>query len=117
MLGIRMAIFARMKLHRLLLAVFFLPAIRSSTFSQTPDQHPLQQFVLSRHTFFDFGPPHDHYEICLVKQAKKGSEVQRITLTPEANKCYAPAKTEFVEKVSPLSVEELLSGTNPLQDS
>ncbi len=102
-----------MKLHSLLVAVFFLPTIPSCTFSQTRDQNPPRQFVLGRHTYFDFGPPHDYYEIYLVKQAKKGSEVQRITLTPETNKCYAPAKTEFVERTSPLSVEELLSGTNP----
>jgi TonB family protein len=108
-----MVISAHMKLHPLLLAMFFVPTIPSQAYSQTGHQSPPQQFVLGRHTYFDFGPPHDYYEIYLVKQAKKGSVVQRITLTPAANQCYAPAKTEFVEKTSPFSVEELLGGTNP----
>ncbi|HTB93680.1 MAG TPA: TonB family protein [Candidatus Sulfotelmatobacter sp.] len=108
-----MVIYARMNLHRLLLTLFFLPTFPSPIFSQVEDFNGPQQFVLGRHTFFDFGPPNDYYEIYLVKQTKEGSEVQRITLTPAANKCYAPAKTEFVEKTAPSSVKDLLGGTDP----
>ena len=63
---------------------------------------------MGRHTYFDFGPPNDYYEIYLVRQAKEGSEVERITLTPEANKCYATARTEYVVKEVTSSVIDLL---------
>ena len=108
-----MVIYARMKLHSLLLAVFFLPTFPLQTLSQTQDLTPPQQFIVGRHTYFDFGPPNDYYEIYLVKQTNAGSEVERITLTPEVNKCYAPAKTEFVEKAVPSSVKEFLGSTDP----
>jgi len=75
------------------------------------------QFIVGRHTFFDFGPPTDYYEIFVVKQADDGSKVQKITLTPEVNKCYAPAKVELAEGISKSPVVELLGGLDPCRIS
>ena len=97
----------------MLVVALFLPSIFSPALSQTLDLKPPQQFVVGRHTFFDFGPPNNYYEVYVVKQAKGGSRVQRITFTPEVNKCFAPAKTEYVEKSVSFTVEDLLGGTNP----
>ncbi|HTZ49893.1 MAG TPA: hypothetical protein VMH20_20070 [Verrucomicrobiae bacterium] len=70
-------------------------------------------FVLGVNTYFDFGPPNNYYEIFIVAPTTAGSKVEKFTLTPLARKCTAPEKTEYVEKISTLSVKELLAGVDP----
>jgi TonB family protein len=70
-------------------------------------------FVLGVNTYFDFGPPFDYYEIFVVSPTKEGSKVEKLTLTPPANKCYAPEKTEYAEKDTTDSVRDLLAGVDP----
>jgi TonB family protein len=64
-------------------------------------------------TFFDFGPPFNYYEIFVVIPIAQGSKVEKFTLAPVAHKCYAPAKAEYAENTTSLSVKELLIGVDP----
>ena len=72
-----------------------------------------KEFVIGRHTFFDFGPPHDFYEVFVVRPAGNGAAVDRITLTPVAVACYLPAKVEAATATLDESVESLLGSSNP----
>jgi TonB family protein len=82
---------------------------------QTPAGNQLQDLTIGRETFFDFGPPTEYLALYVVRRKDAGTIVERVSLTPEVNKCYAPAKAEFVEKSSPLSMQELLSERDPCQ--
>jgi len=71
------------------------------------------RFEIGRHTFFDFGPPNDYYEIFIVRPALNGtSTVARILLTPRAS-CLAPAKTEFTTARLDAPMADLLKRENP----
>lgn len=71
------------------------------------------QFIIGRHTFFDFGPPTDFYELFFVRPTANGSSIERITLTPPGNICIAPAKVEAVSASLNVTPAELLGTTNP----
>ncbi len=71
------------------------------------------QFEIGRHTFFDFGPPTDFYELFLVRSGVTGTHIDRITLTPATDECFVPAKLETASASLSGSVESLLGGTNP----
>ena len=75
---------------------------------QSPDQ-----FAIGRHTFFDFGPPNDFYELLLVRATPGGTSIERITLTPAADACLQPAKVEIASASLNESVPALLGKTNP----
>jgi len=85
--------------------------------AQQPPSAEDSGFVLGVNTYFDVGPPFDYYEIFIVTAAKTGSKVERFTLTPQANKCWAPEKTEYAENKTPLSVKELPAGEDPCKIS
>src|ERR1700674_3199567 len=74
----------------------------------TPDQ-----FIVGRHTFFDFGPPTDFYELFIVRPAANGSSIERISLTPPGDICIAPAKVEALSASSSQAPAELMGFTNP----
>jgi Gram-negative bacterial TonB protein C-terminal len=71
------------------------------------------QLTIARHTFFDFGPPNDFYEI--IKVAPNGDElsVQRALVTPAGDACFQPAKVELSSGTLDESMEELLHSKNP----
>ena len=71
------------------------------------------QFEIGRHTFFDFGPPFDYYEIILVRPAETGSALTKILVTPPGASCFASAKIEKSSSVIKVSVAELLGSSNP----
>lgn len=89
------------------LSVAALPKRHSPAFP-TPDQ-----FIVGRHTFFDFGPPTDFYELFIVRAAAKGSSIERISLTPPGDACIAPAKIEAISASSTETPAELMGSTNP----
>jgi TonB family protein len=70
------------------------------------------EFVVGRHTFFDFGPPNDFYELFVVRQVANRISVEKITLTP-AGACTQPAKVETASASMTESIPELLGKTNP----
>lgn len=69
--------------------------------------------TIARHTFFDFGPPNDFYEILDI--APNGNElyVQRALVTPPGLARVQPAKVELSSGVIHESMEELLQSKNP----
>jgi len=92
-------------------ALFLCWSARSQDRTSKPAQP--DQFEIGRHTFFDFGPPFDFYEIFLVRPSTDGSSVERITLTPAGNECVSPATIDAASASIPESVAALLSATNP----
>lgn len=70
------------------------------------------EFEIGRHTFFDFGPPNDYYEVFIVLPATSGTAITRLTFTP-GTKCVQPATVENASGFITQSVPELLERTNP----
>jgi TonB family protein len=81
--------------------------------ARPPVPAPPTQFEIGLHTFFDFGPPFNFYELFLVRPSASGTSVERITLTPAGNECFAPAKVETASGSLGESVATLLGSTNP----
>ncbi len=74
---------------------------------------PPNQFEIARRTFFDFGPPFDYYELFFVRPTGTGTSIERITLTPPADRCASSAKLEAASGSINESIEKLLGRTNP----
>ena len=70
------------------------------------------RFVIGRHTFFDFGPPNDYYELLFVAPSGTGSSVKRILLTPKVDICGSPHVDVDVRSL-PESPAALLGTMNP----
>ena len=96
----------------LLLALSFCLPIASQKHAIVPAPLP-DQFEIGVHTFFDFGPPFDFYQLYVVRPAEHGTIVERLIFTPAANKCFAPAKLETSSASLHESVRELLGEKNP----
>ena len=71
------------------------------------------EFVIGRHTSFDFGPPNDYYELFIVTGTADGTSIKRLTLTPAANACTLPAKVETASASIRQPISELLGTMNP----
>lgn len=71
------------------------------------------QFELGIHSFIDFGPPFDFYELYIVRPTSAGSRIERITLTPAGDECVLPAKIEASSAVVGDSIATLLESRNP----
>jgi TonB family protein len=72
-----------------------------------------QQFEIGRHPYFDFGPPFDFYELFIIRPMGGGSSLERITITPAGDKCFAPEEVETQGATTTDSVASLLGPTNP----
>jgi TonB family protein len=86
-----------------------------SALPQEPRPAPTEpnQFELGRHTFFDFGPPTDYYELFVVRPTVNGTSIERITLTLPGDECIAPAKLETASASISETISALLGSTNP----
>jgi TonB family protein len=86
----------------------------SATAQERPSTETLpSHFEIARHYFLDFGPPHDFYELFLVRTKDDQTLVDRITLTPVADKCYAPATVEVKSAMISEDIPTLLGETSP----
>src|SRR5260370_25525364 len=65
------------------------------------------QFEICRHTFFNFGPPFNFYEIFIARPSATGTSVETITLTPPGQKCVAPAEVKPAPASTSQSVAKL----------
>lgn len=83
-----------------------------SAFAGKPPASIPTKFEVGRHTFFDFGPPFDYYEIIVVRPVSNGSSLERVLLTPSAG-CFQPAKIEVGSGSLSQTVSELLGSNNP----
>ena|SRR5579872_5994941 len=96
-----------------LLSVLGITLIVSLAGAKKPEAPLPVEFEVGRHTFFDFGPPNDYYEIFIVTPASRGTSVERITLTPAVDKCFRGAQVETASVLIPESISELFGSTNP----
>jgi TonB family protein len=71
------------------------------------------RLVIARHTFFDFGPPFDYYELIQVKSEGDALDVERVLVTPPGQACLQPAKVESEIGVLHKTMENLLAGRTP----
>jgi TonB family protein len=70
------------------------------------------QFLIGRHTFMDLGPPHDFYEIFIVRAIDSGTSVEKLTVTPTGLECRQPPQVEVASARLNEPLQFLL-GTNP----
>jgi hypothetical protein len=82
--------------------------------AKEPVERPTQ-FEMGVLTFFDFGPPFDYYALYVVRPVEAGTQIERIILTPEGNKCFAPAKMERTMATVSETVDHLLGAKNPCE--
>lgn len=80
---------------------------------QSADQTLPSEFEIGRHYFLDFGPPHDFYDVFLMRERGSQTFAERITLTPVADKCYAPASVDVKTATLEDDIRALLGKTNP----
>jgi hypothetical protein len=71
------------------------------------------QFVIGRHTFFDFGPPFDFYELFIVNPEGVGSSIKRVTIVPSGDMCISPPKIKLESKTIGEIPAVLFGATNP----
>jgi len=81
--------------------------------SQAPPSSMPKRLIIARHTFFDFGPPNDFYEIIDVAPGGNDISVQRALVTPPGDACLQPAKIELASAVVHETMENLLQSQNP----
>lgn len=81
--------------------------------AQSPRSGLPSRLTIARHTFFDFGPPNDFYEIIEVVQSASGLSVQRALVTPPGIACVQPAEIELSSGILHESMDELLQSKNP----
>lgn len=93
-------------------ALTFCSAVAGQQHTATPAPLP-EQFEVGVHTFFDFGPPFDFYQLYVVRSAENGTKAERLIFTPAGSKCFAPAKLETSSAFLHASVRELLENKNP----
>jgi TonB family protein len=71
-------------------------------------------FEIGRHFFFDFGPPHDFYELFIVRSSGEKMAVERITLTPTGiDSCIAPTRVDTETAILDKDIAAFLGKTNP----
>jgi TonB family protein len=91
-----------------LFLIEFLPAVAQRSSSEFP-----LQLLIARHTFFDFGPPFDFYEVLTVDTKPDGLDIERALVTPAGDACFQPPTVEMKTGTLHTSVSELLEGRNP----
>ncbi|HEY2467574.1 MAG TPA: energy transducer TonB [Terracidiphilus sp.] len=97
----------------ILLCLGVLAILPSIGTAQTSGSAFPTRLTVARHTFFDFGPPNDFYEV--IEIVPKGTElsVERAFVTPAGIACVQPAKVELSSGILHESMEELLLSKNP----
>jgi hypothetical protein len=95
--------------------VFAVSAILTSGMAgaqESPAGFP-KQVLLTRHTFFDCGPPFDFYEVLLLKDEGSSTSVERMLVTPAGTACIQPPKVEAEVSNIDKPLAEILQGKNP----
>jgi hypothetical protein len=85
----------------------------SFALAQKPPAPLPTEFEVGVHTFFDFGPPTDFYQLYAVRNDGTGTQLERIILTPEGIKCLMPPKIELANAKLDETIVDLLGKKNP----
>lgn len=81
--------------------------------AQTASPSMPESLIIARHTFFDFGPPNDFYEIIQVDPNGNDLSVQRALVTPQGQACLQPPTVELSSGVLHETMARLLASKNP----
>ena len=71
------------------------------------------EILIGRHTFVDFGPPLDFYELLLLRTESASTSIERIVVTPPADVCLRPATVQVATASVNESLTPLLDKSNP----
>jgi TonB family protein len=92
----------------------FFGLVTSLGISETPKSPIPYEISIAVHTFFDFGPPFDFYELLnVVKSSDNELSVERALVTPHGLACVQPATVESKTITIHKSMTEFLGGKNP----
>jgi TonB family protein len=98
-------------------ALLFSPPAFSQSHTRTNSQMipapPPNQFEIGRDEIFKGGPPQDFYDLYVVRSTPGGASIQRVSLTPAADKCTMPATVETASATLNESISALLGNGNP----
>ncbi|MGD0014613.1 MAG: energy transducer TonB [Bryobacteraceae bacterium] len=103
-------------MHKLTVGVLFLtlcPWVAARPPKASTNPPPPHELVIGRHTYFDFGPPFDFYEVFSIQSGDGGLSVERLTLTPAGDPCLQPATVEVASATIGGSISDLLGRKNP----
>jgi hypothetical protein len=92
--------------------MMLLTARAALTQTNSSQQALPDQFLVGRHTFFDFGPPFDFYEVFSIHSTGNTTSIERITITPPGDACTQPARVETAKASVAGSVMDLLGKTD-----
>lgn len=101
-------------IQRHVAGLLLLPLSLSSAFgqTQTPVKFP-DEIIVGKHTFVDFGPPNDFYEIYILRVSGQDTSVERLTVTPAGQACIQPPTVERAIAELDQSIPDLLQHKNP----
>jgi TonB family protein len=71
------------------------------------------KILIARHTFFDFGPPFNFYEVITVDSTSNGLSLERAIVTPAGDACTQPPSVEVKTAIISSTMRDLLKGKNP----
>jgi hypothetical protein len=71
------------------------------------------QLIIGRHTFVDFGPPLDFYEVFSLRSEGQGTSIDRMRVTPAADACLRPATVRMTTVSVNETLADLLGQTSP----
>ncbi len=92
----------------------FLFAYIFAAAQQKPATFP-SEIVISQHTFFDFGPPFDYYEVITVDRTRTGLSVERVLVTPAGDECIQQPTVEVQTGTLHGTMAELFENENPCE--
>jgi Gram-negative bacterial TonB protein C-terminal len=69
--------------------------------------------LFARHTFFDFGPPFNYYEVLSLEGNGSSTKVNRILVTPAGQACIQPPTVENEGTSIGKPLDQFLLGRNP----
>lgn len=93
--------------------LLLLACARPLAAADKPDVASPMEVVIGRHTFFDFGPPSDFYEVVSLRPTENGTSIERVMATPAGLPCIQPPTVEVATASVPESVSSLLGRKNP----
>jgi TonB family protein len=69
--------------------------------------------VITRDTFWDFGPPFSYYDLIQIKNGSQGLALDQVLVTPHGEACMQPATVEERTVTLHRTMADLLQGRNP----
>ena len=78
---------------------------------KNPEPFP-NEVVIGRDSFIDIGPPFNYYDLTFLRSNGEKTDVERISLTPPADKCYPRPEIAVIHVSLNEPLSSVLEGTN-----